>query len=82
MSLFSKETDEEKERRIQKAKAESELYKERNLEDLIYQERREDELDRLRDVLEQKTTWRRVMIFCGILNLILILLAISGVIWP
>ncbi len=82
MSLFSKETDEEKERRIQKAKAESELYKERNLEDLIDQERREDELDRLRDVLEQKTTWRRVMIFCGILNLILILLAISGVIWP
>ena len=82
MSLFSKETDEEKERRIQKAKAESELYKERNIEDLIDQERREDELDRLRDVLEQKTTWRRVMIFCGVLNLILILLAISGVIWP
>lgn len=79
MSLFSKE---ESERRKEKKKQESELYKENNLKDLIDQERREDELDRLRDVLEQKTTWRRVMIFCGILNMILILLAISGVIWP
>ncbi len=58
------------------------LYQQENLHELIEKERREDELDRLRDVLEQKATWRNVVLFCGALNIVLILLAISGVIWP
>lgn len=67
-----------KERRQSKPKTEVELY---NLDDVnafIEKERRRDELDRLREVQEQRRTWVLTVGFCAIVNLILVGLAISG----
>lgn len=69
-------------RRKSPPKSEKELYRLSDIQSFIEKERRHDELDRLHEVREQKAVWLRTILFCGLLNVILISLAISGVIWP
>lgn len=66
------------ERRDNYPRPESELYDLNNVEQEISKERRLDELDRLREVSVQKRTWKRTMLFCLSLNLLLIILALIG----
>lgn len=68
----------EKERRSNYPIPEKELYQLKDIEKFIEDERRHDELDRLREVQEQKQVWLKTVLFCGALNLILIGLAIYG----
>lgn len=66
------------ERRVEPKKSEKELYGISNIDSFIEKERRHDELDRLREVREQKQVWLKTVLFCGLLNLVLICLAIWG----
>ncbi len=67
-------------RRKSGTKSEAELYKlpKSTVDEFIKSERRHDELDRMREVQEQKQTWRRTMFLCGLLNLIFLILAYIG----
>ena len=67
-----------KERRSNYPTLEKDLYQLKDVEQFIQNERRHDELDRLREVREQKQVWLKTVLFCGVLNLILIGLAIYG----
>jgi len=60
--------------------ADAELYSlpKASIKEFIKKERRHDELGRLREVQEQKKVWLNTMIFCGVLNLALVGLAIIG----
>ena len=60
--------------------SDQELYKlpKDSIKDFIEKERRHDELDRLREVAEQKKTWNITIGFCLLLNLIFVSLAIYG----
>ena len=55
-----------KERREKHPKPEPELYK-ADIDKFIEKERRADELDRLREVKEQKKIWLYTVLFCGAL---------------
>lgn len=68
----------EEDRRSNQTYSDKELYKLDNINEFIEKERRHDELDRLREVQEQKRTWQKTVAFCALLNLILIGLAIYG----
>lgn len=69
-----------KNRRVEETVSEQELYKvsKSSIKDFIKEERRYDELDRLREVQMQSRVWRRTIIFCGLLNILLISLALIG----
>lgn len=69
----------QKERRTSKQKSDTELYKARDIERFIEKERRQDELNRLHEVRQQKKIWWLTMMFCGLLNLALVSLALLGV---
>ena len=69
----------ENERRENYPASDKEMYRIKDIDDFIKKERRHDELDRLQEVREQKKVWRNVMLFCGALNLILIILGLWGV---
>lgn len=70
-------TQSKSERRSKEQATEQELYK-ADVDKFIAKERRIDELDRLREVKEQSRTWWKTIMFCGMLNLILLLLAAYG----
>lgn len=57
---------------------EQELYELNPLDDFIKKERRKDELSRLNEVRQQRKVWRNIMLFCGLINLVLIVFAIMG----
>jgi hypothetical protein len=61
---------------------ESDIYKASDIDAFIDKERRHDELDRLREIKEQKNIWLYTVLFCAVLNIILIALAIWGAIEP
>tara|TARA_R110000868_G_scaffold138329_1_gene352340 strand:- start:55143 stop:55373 length:231 start_codon:yes stop_codon:yes gene_type:complete len=69
-----------KNRRVEKTPSEQELYKisKSSIKIFIEEERRFDELDKLREVQMQSRVWKRTVAFCGFLNLILISLALWG----
>ena len=69
-----------KNRRANKAASDADLYKvsKSSIKEFIKNERRHDELDRLREVQSQARVWRRGVLFCGLLNLLLISLAVWG----
>lgn len=69
------------ERRGNYPRSEKDLYKIKNIEGEMASERRVDELDRMREVREQKKTWYYTVGFCALLNLVLIGLALSGMEW-
>lgn len=69
---------EKNERRKRPTLTEQQLYKMRDINSFIDHERRGDELDRLREVQEQKRTWRRTVLLCLAMNLVLVGLAVSG----
>lgn len=58
------------------------IYKASDIDTFIQKERRHDELDRLREIKEQKNIWRYTVLFCAVLNVMLIALAVWGVIEP
>ena len=66
------------ERRGNYPRPERDLYALPNIDTEIKSERRVDELDRLREVREQKKTWLKTVLFCAFLNVILLCLAIYG----
>ena len=67
----------QKPRRTQPLPSDKDLYSE-NIKEFIAKERRHDELDRLREVREQKIMWRNTVISCGVLNIIFIFLGVMG----
>ena len=68
----------QKERRANYPIPEKDLYQLKDVEQFIKNERRHDELDRLREVQEQSRTWNVTVMFCVLLNIIFIALAIMG----
>lgn len=64
-------------RRLTPEPTEQELYKQ-NLTNIIKNERREDNLDRLLEVQQQKKIWKITFIFCLLLNLALLTMGIIG----
>ncbi len=69
---------EKNDRRKRPQLTEQQLYKVKDIDGFIEKERRSDELDRLREVQEQKKTWRRTVTLCLLMNLVLVALAVSG----
>lgn len=69
-----------KNRRVEKTPSKQELYRvsKSSIEEFIDEERRFDELDKLREVQDQKRTYKRTMIYCIFLNLLFVTLAIVG----
>jgi hypothetical protein len=65
------------ERRTNYPRSEKELYK-LNIKKEIPSERRTDELDRMREVKQQKRTWKRTIILCAAVNTGLLILALIG----
>ena len=68
----------ETERRSDYPRCENELYKLPNIDKHIQSERREDELDRLREVREQKRTWKKIFLACLFMNMVFVACAIVG----
>lgn len=66
------------EKRKEPQLTEQELYATKNVNNIIIQERRKDELDRLYEIQQQKRVWKNVAIIAIIINTLLILLAIIG----
>lgn len=66
------------ERRKNTSLSEEELYKIPNIQEFIEKERRHDELDKLNEVIQQKTTWRNTFICCLLLNLFFLSLGLYG----
>ena len=68
------------ERRTAAQKSDDQLYalSTHSIEEFISKERRHDELDRLREVSEQKRVWRIIFTACMLMNLIFIALAVAG----
>ena len=60
----------------------TDIYKASDIDAFIQKERRHDELDRLREIKDQKRVWLYTVSFCAVLNVILIALAIWGAIEP
>ncbi len=71
---------EKNDRRKRPTLTEQQLYKMKDIDGFVEKERRGDELDRLREVQEQKKTWRRTVMLCLAMNLVLIALAVSGMV--
>lgn len=71
---------EKNDRRKRPQLTEQQLYKVKDIDGFIEKERRSDELDRLREVQEQKKTWRRTVTLCLLMNLVLVALAVSGMV--
>ena len=67
-----------KENRTNYPMPESEMYKLSDINQFIEKERRHDELDRLREVRQQKKVWKITLVFCILLNLTLLLVGLSG----
>ena len=67
-------------RRKTPAKDERELYSlpKSTIKEFIKNERRHDELDRLREVRNQKRIWIKTVIFCALLNLGFLTLGVIG----
>lgn len=61
---------------------ETDIYKASDIDAFIDKERRHDELDRLREIKDQKRVWVYTVLFCALLNIILIALAVWGAIEP
>lgn len=57
---------------------EQDMYKLDDINEFIKKERRHDELDRLREVRQQKQVWKITLVFCILLNLTLLLVGLSG----
>tara|TARA_Y100001960_G_C14392215_1_gene689255 strand:- start:278 stop:493 length:216 start_codon:yes stop_codon:yes gene_type:complete len=57
---------------------ESEMYQISDINQFIEKERRHDELDRLREVRQQKKVWLSVVGISAIVNIIFLLLAFMG----
>lgn len=68
----------ETERRSNYPMSETDMYKLRDIGTVIQKERRSDELDRLQEVREQKAVWLKTVVFCGFLNVVLLLAALYG----
>ncbi len=70
------------ERRTAPQKSDDQLYalSKNSIQNFIQTERRHDELDRLREVSEQKRVWRNVFIICTLSLFGLIALATMGLI--
>lgn len=68
-------TQSKSERRSKEQATEQELYK-ADVDKFIAKERRVDELDRLREVKEQKRVWYGVLLMCAVLNIIFVIFAI------
>ena len=66
------------ERRSDYPMCEKKIYALNDIDTHIESERREDELDRLREAREQKRVWLKTVIFCGAVNVGLLLLALIG----
>lgn len=68
------------ERRIIPPVKDDELYQYPNkkIRAFIKKERRHDELDRLREVRQQRATWLWTIGFCLLLNLLFVALAVYG----
>ena len=67
-----------KENRTNYPMPESEMYNLSDINEFIKKERRHDELDRLREVRQQKQVWKITLVFCILLNLTLLLVGLSG----
>tara|TARA_Y100001960_G_scaffold333722_1_gene440529 strand:+ start:2556 stop:2777 length:222 start_codon:yes stop_codon:yes gene_type:complete len=65
------------ERRIAPQPTEQELYK-KDLSRAIKRERREDQLEKLNEIQQQKKVWKRTFIFCLLLNLTLLAMGLMG----
>ena len=67
-------------RRVTPPKPTEELYSlsKKEIASFIEEERRHDELSRLNEIRRQKRVWVVTMIFCGLLNLGLLVLALIG----
>lgn len=66
------------ERRLHYPRADADVYRLVKNPAIFNKERRHDELERLRDACEQKKLWRRTVLFCAALNLLLLALALWG----
>ncbi|MBA44440.1 MAG: hypothetical protein CMF62_10630 [Magnetococcales bacterium] len=68
------------ERRITPPTPDKELYgyPNKTIENFIEKERRHDELDRLREIRQQRSTWFWTIGFCLLLNLLFVALAAYG----
>ena len=66
------------ERRYNYPVSDVELFTQDDIELALKRERRIDELQRLQEVREQKRLWWRTIIFCGLLNVFLLLCALIG----
>ncbi|HAG53601.1 MAG TPA: hypothetical protein DCL21_07435 [Alphaproteobacteria bacterium] len=67
-----------KEKRNSYPMCERAMYKLNNINQFIEKERRQDELDRLLEVRQQKKVWKTVVFIAGSIILILLFLAYRG----
>lgn len=66
------------EKRINASKTEHELYKMKDINQFILNERRKDELDRLYEVKQQKKVWKATVFSAGTILVILLAFAYYG----
>lgn len=64
-------------RTIRPQPTEQELYK-TNIKRAIKRERREDNLERLNEIQQQKRIWKKTFLFCLFLNLALLTMGLIG----
>lgn len=83
-SIISKTivTISDQDRRKAPTQEDTDIYKADDIDAFIVKERRHDELDRLREIKDQRRVWIYTVSFCALLNIILIGLAVWGVIEP
>jgi hypothetical protein len=81
-SVISTMTSTNQDRRQAITPNDEDIYKASDIDAFIQKERRHDELDRLREIKEQKNIWLYTVLFCAALNVMLIALAVWGVIEP
>tara|TARA_Y100001960_G_scaffold58968_1_gene60989 strand:+ start:453 stop:680 length:228 start_codon:yes stop_codon:yes gene_type:complete len=65
-------------KRINKPSTEDDLYKIPNLKQAIFNERRKDEKDRLKEIRQQKNIGRNIIVLSAIMNVLLIAFALVG----
>jgi hypothetical protein len=81
-NIISSMTPTDQDRRTASNLQDEDIYKASDIDAFIQKERRHDELDRLREIKEQKNIWLYTVLFCAALNIALIALAVWGVIEP
>lgn len=81
--LFGNRMNKKNNRRSAKPISDKKLYKlpKSSINEFIEKERRHDELDRLREVQEQKKVWLKIFLACLSMNLIFIAFAIVGALY-